>query len=293
MSTTPAPVVENKTKATYKPLRRPWGTYISVTLAVMIVLLAILSAIAPGLIAPDSPNAMNTLNVLKAPSGAHIFGTDQFGRDVFSRVVYGARDSLEVGIASVVVGAVVGGLLGLIAGFVGGWMDMVIMRIIDVLMAFPGILLALTIVSVLGPSIRNVILAVSVSAVPSYARIMRSQVISIRNRPYVHAAEAVGTKSYDILLRHVLPNSVTPLLVVATIGVGTSILVAAGLSFLGFGASSTVPEWGRMLSDGRDYLTMAWWVATFPGLAITILVLAVNLLGDALRDRFDPKSVKR
>jgi len=269
---------------------RRWGSVLSLAIALFVVAVAIVAAVAPGLLAPYGANTMNTLEVLKAPSIHHVLGTDQFGRDVFSRVIYGSRDSMIVGLASVLVGVLVGGFLGMIAGFIGGWLDMLIMRIIDVLMAFPGILLALTIVSVLGPSIRNVILAISVSAVPSYARIMRSQVISIRSRPYVDAADAVGTKRVDILFRHVLPNSLTPLLVVATVGVGTSILVSAGLSFLGLGASSTVPEWGRMLSDGRDYLTMAWWVATFPGIAITLLVLAVNLIGDALRDKFDPKS---
>lgn len=295
MQTPVDPGVQGLSANAVEPLvrRRQWSRYVSLGVAFLVVALAIVSAAAPQVLAPYHPSAMDSTAILKPPSVHHLFGTDQFGRDVFSRVIYGSRGSLEVGVASVIVGGIVGGLLGLISGFAGKWVDMVIMRMIDVLMAFPGILLALTIVSVLGPSTVNVIIAISISAVPGYARIMRGQVLAIRSRPYVDAARAVGTKSYDILFRHILPNSITPLLVMATVGVGVAILVAAGLSFLGLGAQSTVPGWGRMLSDGQDYLTVAWWVATFPGIVITILVVAVNLIGDELRNRLDPKSANR
>ncbi len=246
-------------------------------------------ALLPGWIAPYSPTEMNTAAILQSPSSAHLFGTDYFGRDVFSLVVYGTRDSLLIGVSSVIVGVLLGGTLGSLAGYVGGKLDTAIMRIMDVLLTIPGILLALTIAAALGPGLRNMVLAIAISSVPGYARVMRGQIMAIRGRGYVFASRALGTKPSDVLLRHVLPNSAAPLLVMATLGLGSSILAGAGLSFLGLGVLKEIPDWGALLSQGRGYLTVAWWICTFPGLAITLFVLSVNLIGDRWRDAVDPK----
>jgi peptide/nickel transport system permease protein len=258
--------------------------------AIGIILFIIVCAIVPSWIAPYSPTDMNASMILKSPNMKNFFGTDYFGRDVFSLVVHGARDSLLIGLASVVVGGLVGATIGALAGYIGKVVDMAFMRFIDVLMVIPGILLALAIAAALGPSLRNTILAVSVASIPGFARVMRSQVISIKSRPFIDAARSVGTSHLEIVLRHVLPNSLSPLIVMATIGVGSSILVGSGLSFLGLGEVGGIPDWGMLLSQGRGYLTVAWWITTFPGLAITILVLSINLIGDELRDYLDPKN---
>jgi peptide/nickel transport system permease protein len=258
--------------------------------AIGIILFIVVCAIVPSWIAPYSPTDMNASMILKSPNMKNFFGTDYFGRDVFSLVVHGARDSLLIGLASVVVGGLVGATIGALAGYIGKVVDMAFMRFIDVLMVIPGILLALAIAAALGPSLRNTILAVSVASIPGFARVMRSQVISIKSRPFIDAARSVGTSHLEIVLRHVLPNSLSPLIVMATIGVGSSILVGSGLSFLGLGEVGGIPDWGMLLSQGRGYLTVAWWITTFPGLAITILVLSINLIGDELRDYLDPKN---
>lgn len=287
---TPASVkgTVQKTKVRHAP-KPSYVKKLPVIFASMVVAFTVLCAIFPSLIATSTPTEMDSTALLQGPGIQHLFGTDHYGRDVFSLVVYGSRESLIVGIASVLVGAVIGGAIGLIAGYAGGVTEMLLMRFIDILMTLPGILLALTIAAVLGPSTMNVIIAVSISSVPSYARIMRSQVLSVKSRTFIDAAQAVGTSHTHILFRHILPNSLSPLLVVGTVGVGVSILVSSGLSFLGLGSQGEIPGWGQLLSDGRDYLTVAWWIATFPGLAITLLVLSVNLIGDELRDIFDPK----
>lgn len=263
---------------------------VSVGIGSLFVLFVILCAAFPGLLAPYSPLAMNTDAILAPPSLSHPFGTDYFGRDVFSLVVYGSRSSFIIGIVSVIVGMLAGGLIGGLAGYIGGITDMVLMRLIDVLMTIPGILLALTISAALGPSLMNTILAVSVASIPSYARVFRSQVMSIKKRPFIDAARSIGTTHGHAFFRHVLPNSFSPMLVMGTIGVGSSILIGSGLSFLGLGMIEDIPDWGALLSQGRGYLTVAWWICTFPGIAITLLVVSVNLIGDALRDRFDPKN---
>ncbi|MFK7697405.1 ABC transporter permease [Paenibacillus sp. HJGM_3] len=257
--------------------------------SLFVLAFVIVCAIVPQWIAPYSPTDMMTNKLLKPPSLAHWLGTDQFGRDVWSLVVYGSRQSLTMGVVSVVIGGLAGTLLGLIAGYWGGVVDSLFMRVNDILMTIPGILLAIAIAVALGPSFFNVILAISVASIPGKARVVRSQVISIRSRPFIDAARAIGTSHLEIMLRHILPNCFSPLLVMMTIGVGTSILVGTGLSFLGLGVIKEIPDWGYMLSQGRSYMTVAWWIATFPGLAITLLVVIVNLLGDDLRDRFDPK----
>jgi peptide/nickel transport system permease protein len=250
--------------------------------------LAGLALAAPWLSSRD-PIRTAPRDALQPPGARYLLGSDQFGRDVASRVLHGARISLTVGLISVSIALVLGTPLGLVSGFYGGRLDGLIMRVMDVLLAFPGILLALAIVSVLTPGLTNVMIAVGLSAVPGYARLVRASVLSAREHLYVEAARAIGGRDLGILARYILPNVVAPLIVTATLGLGTAILSAAALSFLGLGSQPPLPEWGRMLSEGRDYLREAWWIATFPGLGIMLTVLAMNLLGDGLRDVLDPR----
>lgn len=256
-----------------------------------VILFIFTCAAVPSWIAPYAPTEMLQDSILQAPSLKHFFGTDYFGRDIFSVVVHGSRDSLLIGFASVLVGGLVGGTIGAVSGYAGGRVDTVIMRLNDILMTVPGILLALAIAGALGPSLFNIVLAVAVSSVPGYARVMRAQVMSIKNRTFVAASASIGSSPLAVFRKHVLPNSLSPLLVMATIGIGTSILTGSGLSFLGLGVLREIPDWGTLLSQGRGYLTVAWWICTFPGLAITAFVLAVNIIGDRLRDHFDPKKL--
>ncbi|MVP01874.1 ABC transporter permease [Paenibacillus lutrae] len=249
-----------------------------------------LCALVPQWIAPYDPTEMNADILLQPPGASHLFGTDYFGRDVFSVMVYGSRDSLFIGIGSVLLGATVGTIIGSLSGYAGGWIDTILMRLTDVLMTIPGLLLSLAIAAALGPSLFNIVLAVSVSIVPKFARVVRSQIMSVRNRPFITASHSIGAGNLHIFMKHVIPHTVSPLLVMATISIGSSILVGSSLSFLGLGVLKEVPDWGTLLSQGRGYLTVAWWNATFPGLAITLFVLAVNLLGDRWRDILDPKS---
>ncbi|MUT67531.1 ABC transporter permease [Paenibacillus sp. NEAU-GSW1] len=257
--------------------------------AVASVLFIVLCALAPQWIAPFSPTEMKADRVLLAPTWQHLFGTDYFGRDVFSVVVYGSRDSLIIGVVSVLIGSVAGGLIGALSGYIGGIVDTALMRFIDVLMTIPGVLLALAIAAALGPSLTNVVLSVAAAAVPGYARVMRGTILSIKGRAYITASRSIGTSGFAIFWRHVLPNSLSPLFVMAAIGIGSSILTGSGLSFLGLGTIKEIPDWGALLSQGRGYLTVAWWICTFPGLAITLFVLSINLLGDRIRDHLDPK----
>jgi peptide/nickel transport system permease protein len=254
-----------------------------------IVLFLLLVALFQNTLAPQNPIQINILYALQGPGPAHWMGTDQYGRDVYSRVVHGSRISLSVGAISVGIAATAGTAVGLVAGYYGGPLDNLLMRIIDVLLAFPGILLALGIVSLLGPSLHNLMIAVGTAGIPLYARLVRGCVLVAREQLYVEAARAIGVPVRMILARHILPNVVAPIIVAATLGMGTAILSAASLSFIGLGSQPPTPEWGRMLSEGRDYLRGAWWISTFPGLAIMLTVLGVNLLGDGLRDVLDPR----
>jgi peptide/nickel transport system permease protein len=255
----------------------------------IILLLLIGIALAAGYITSYDPVQIAPREALKAPSREHLFGTDQYGRDVFSRVVYGTRISLMIGLISVSIALVSGTVLGLVSGYYGKWVDTIVMRIIDVMLAFPGILLALALVSILGPSLQNLMIAVGISAIPQYARLVRGSVLSTKEHVYVDAARVVGTDNPTIMWRHILPNVVAPVIVMATLGIGSAILWAAGLSYLGLGSQPPTPEWGRMLSEGRDFLREQWWIATFPGFAIMVTVLGMNLLGDGLRDVLDPR----
>lgn len=231
----------------------------------------------------------NLAEKLQPPSAKHWLGTDKFGRDIFARLVHGTRVSLKVGIIAVGIAIVFGGILGAIAGFYGGKLDNIIMRAMDIFLAVPSILLAIAIVSALGPSIINLMLAISISNIPSYARIVRASVLSIRDQEFIEAAKAIGASNTRIIFRHIIPNSLAPVIVQATLGVAGAILATAGLSFIGLGIQPPAPEWGSMLSEGRQYLRDCWWITTFPGIAIMITILSLNLLGDGLRDALDPR----
>jgi peptide/nickel transport system permease protein len=226
---------------------------------------------------------------LQPPDSTHLFGTDNLGRDIFTRVLYGGYVSLQVGIFSVALGAVAGTLLGLVSGYFGGWWDILVMRLIDIMLAFPGILLALAIIAVLGRDLRNVMIAVGIASIPIYTRVVRGSTLSIKEYDFVLAARALGAPSWRIILRHILPNVMAPIIVVTTNGVAGAIIAGAALSFLGLGQQPPDPEWGLMLNEGREYIRVAPWVTTFPGLAIVVTVLSINLLGDGLRDIFDPR----
>jgi peptide/nickel transport system permease protein len=226
---------------------------------------------------------------LQPPGGDYLFGTDQVGRDIFTRVLYGGQLSIQVGLLSVAFASIIGTALGLIAGYYGGWIDALIMRLIDVLLAFPSILLALAIVAVLGRSLSNVLLAIGIATIPVYTRIARGSTLSVREIDYITAAQSIGVTGLGIMSKHILPNVLAPIIIVTTNGIAGAIIFGAALSFLGLGAQSPTPEWGLMLSEGRESLRVAWWEATFPGLAIMVTVMGINLLGDGLRDVLDPR----
>jgi peptide/nickel transport system permease protein len=282
----PNAMIKRKISSRFKKLPIP---NILLALSVLVLLALVVCAIVPQWIAPYSPTEMQSDHLLEAPSAAHLLGTDQFGRDVWSLIVYGSRQSLMIGIIATLIGGILGTLIGLVAGYWGGTVDSIFMRVTDVMMTIPGILFAIVIAVVLGPSFFNIIIAISIASIPNKARVVRSQVIAIRSRPFIDAARSIGTSHLEIMFRHILPNCFSPLLVMMTISVGGSILSFTGLSFLGLGVVQEIPDWGYMLSQGRSYMTVAWWIATFPGLAITTLVVVVNMIGDDLRDRMDPK----
>lgn len=249
----------------------------------------ILMAIFAPLLAPHDPSAQDTARRLEGPSSEHLLGLDDLGRDVLSRIIWGARVSLRVGFSVVIIASITGVILGAIAGYFGGWADTIIMRICDILLAFPGILLAIALVAVLGPSLNNVVLALAVIGWVSYARLVRGQVLKVRESEYVTAARALGARSGRVISRHVLPNVINPVIVMATLGLAGSILAEASLSFLGLGVQPPTPSWGAMLTAGRRYLGLANHLAIYPGIAIMIAVMGLNFLGDGLIDALDPK----
>jgi len=264
-----------------------------VPLSLLLLAFVLTCAAFPNVVAPYLPTDMHTDAILLPPGRAYFFGTDQFGRDVFSLVVYGARQSVLIGTFAVLIGCSGAVSIGLTAGYAGGWIDTVLMRVIDTWLAIPSILLAIALSTVLGPSLVNTIFAISITIIPRYARILRSQALSVRSRPFIEASRAAGASHFAILRKHVLPHCSVQIMVLATLGVASSILIGASLSFLGLGVNDERPDWGYLLTQGRGYLTVAWWAVTFPGLAITSLVVSINLLGDALRRRLDPRSAPR
>ncbi len=259
------------------------GTGARFGLAIAVVFLA-LTVFAP-LVAPFDPYEQDLSNALSPPSALHWFGADQYGRDTLSRILYGTRTALLAIVMADGLALLLGGTLGLVAGYIGGRIDALIMRVVDVLLAFPYLLLALIIVAVLGPSLTNSVIAIGIIYTPQYARLMRGQVLSVQAADFVMAARAIGAGRIRVMLRHVLPNSFTPVLVLATLQSGAVVVETAGLSFLGLGAQPPSPDWGALLAEGHSYFLTAWWIATFPGMAIFLVVVGFNLLGDALRDQ--------
>lgn len=254
----------------------------------MILLFWLVVAIISPWIVPYDPTDIIAM-ARQPPSGEFWFGTDTLGRDVFSRVLVGSQISLQLGLISIALGLVPGIAIGLAAGYFGGYIDAILSRIVDAMLAFPSILLALVIIAALGPNLRNVMIAVGIGTVPLYARLVRGSVLSVKQLPYVEAARVVGNSHLRIMIRHVLANAYAPIVVLSTLQVGHAILVGSGLSFLGLGAQPPTPEWGLMSAEGRDVLRRAWWISTFPGLAILSVVIACNLVGDGLRSALDPR----
>ncbi|MFA5859657.1 MAG: oligopeptide ABC transporter permease [Elusimicrobiota bacterium] len=255
---------------------------------VIIVLLIILSVFAP-VVAPYKPNGQNVVDRLQGPSLKHVLGTDELGRDVLTRILYGTRISITVGIVAVAIAVLIGGTLGLVSGFFGGWVDIVIMRLVDIMLCFPTFFLILMVIAFLEPSIYNIMAVIGLTSWPGLCRIVRGETLSIRQREYIDAARMIGVPVGRVLFVHILPNVLAPIIVSATLGVGGAILTESGLSFLGLGVQPPTPSWGNMLISGKDFIHIAWWLSVFPGLAILITVLAYNLLGEGLRDVFDPR----
>ncbi|TVQ35011.1 MAG: ABC transporter permease [Spirochaetaceae bacterium] len=255
------------------------------------VLLLFLAVVAIGadFVAPEGLDDQQLGRRFLPPSAEALLGTDHLGRDILSRIIHGSRLSLSIGFITTSIGLLIGGGLGAVAGYYGGSRDQAIMRIMDVILAIPGFIFAVALVTALGPNLTNLMIAVGVNSIPYFARIIRSSVMSVKENEYIEAARALGCSHTWIILRHVIPNSFAPILVQATLRIGDTIIIAAGLSFLGLGAQPPLPEWGAMLSGGRQYLRDAWWMATFPGIAIMFTVLAFNLVGDGLRDALDPR----
>lgn len=258
-------------------------------LGLVILVFLLFVAIFADVIAPFDFKTQDLNAVFVKPNATHWFGTDNFGRDIFSRVVYGSRISLQIGFIAVGIALFIGGFIGAVSGYFGGIFDILFMRLVDVMLAVPTILLAISIVAVLGPGITNLMIAVGVSSVPSYARIVRANVMSIKQMQYIEAARAMGSTNFRIILKHVIPNTLAPVIVQSTIGVAGAILSAAGLGFIGLGIQPPNPEWGSMLNAGRHFIRDYPHLTTYPGLAIMITILSLNLLGDGLRDVLDPK----
>lgn len=278
-----------KAKNRFVELAKKFSKRKTAVAALMFILFIVLVAIVAPSVVPYDPGESDYFAVLQGPSSAHIWGTDELGQDVFSRLMVGTRLSLSSALIATVVGTALGVLLGLLAGFYGGLVDSAIMRFCDVMFAFPDILLAIAVVAVIGPGMINVMIAVAVFTVPSFARIIRSATLSVKSQLYIEVARSLGCSNMRILFVHVFPGTIQTMIVNFTMRVGTAILAASSLSFLGFGANVTEPDWGAMLSTGRNYLNTAPHMVLFPGILIFLTVLAFNLLGDGLRDTLDPK----
>ena len=265
-------------------LRRP-----TLLVSLLVLTMFALAAIFADRLAPYDPIHVFRDAALEPPGPRFLLGTDAIGRDLLSRILFGARVSLTTGVVAVGIALSVGTTLGLLAGYAGGWTDALIMRTADILLAFPGILLAIGIVAILGPGLTNVMIAVGVAAIPVYVRTVQAATLAVSQLDFIVAARSVGVPPRRIVVRHVLPNVMAPIIVLASVGMGTAILAAAGLSYVGLGAQPPTPEWGEMLAEARDYMRDAWWLPTFPGIAIMLVVLAFNLTGDAVRDLLDPR----
>ncbi len=255
---------------------------------ILVLLVFIVSIFAP-FFSPYNPSTIDIKHILAGPSFQHLFGTDDLGRDILSRMLYGGRVSLEVGFIAVSIATIIGLILGSLAGYYGGWIDSIIMRIVDIMLSIPTIFLVLSVIAILEPSITNIMIVIGLTSWMEPARLIRGEFISIKEREFVLAARAMGAADNRIMLRHILPNGISPILVSATMGVGAAILIESGLSFLGLGVQPPTPSWGSLLSSGKDNIEIAWWLSAFPGLAILITVLGYNLLGEGIRDALDPR----
>ncbi|PPC94267.1 MAG: peptide ABC transporter permease [Methylotenera sp.] len=280
-----------------RPACTPWSSAMKKLLANPLVLIGafiiisilLLALIAP-LIAPYDPEAIDVKAILLAPSSMHWMGTDGLGRDVFSRMLYGARISLMVGFVAVGIATAIGIFLGAIAGYYRGWVDTVIMRSVDVMLSIPTFFLILAVIAFLTPSIWNIMIVIGLTSWMGVTRLVRAEFLSLRNREFVLAAQTLGAKDARLIFTHLLPNSLTPIIVSSILGIASAVLVESGLSFLGLGVQAPQASWGNILTDGKEYIQFAWWLSLFPGLAILITVLGYNLLGDGLRDAFNPRS---
>lgn len=279
--------------AELSPLRETWVRLLRNKAAIaglLIVLLFVLLAIVAPIVSPMDPSEQN-IEMRKSPplTGGFFLGSDELGRDLLSRLIYGARLSMTIGVLSVGIAMVGGVIIGMFAGYFGGWFDKIIMRLVDIMLAFPYVLLTIVIVAVLGPSLTNAMIAIGISQVPRYVRLVRASVMAEKESDYVLAERSIGTSDLELMFGSILPNSLAPVIVQATLGVGDAILSSAALSFLGLGAQPPTPEWGLMIASSREFVTSAWWIVTFPGIAILLAVLGFNLFGDGLRDVLDPR----
>ena len=256
--------------------------------AAVILFLCVVAVFAP-FIAPHNPYSIHTSDILMPPSGAHLFGTDDLGRDVFSRMIYSARISLLVGFVAVGIATVIGIIIGALAGYYGGWVDGVLMRFTDIMLCFPTIFLILAVIAILGPSILNIMVIIGITSWMGVGRLVRAEFLTLKERDFVMASRAVGAKDMRIIFRHILPNAMAPVLVSAVLGIGGAILVESSLSFLGLGVQPPTPSWGNMLTAGKDNIEIAWWLSLFPGMAILTTVLGYNLLGEGLQDALNPR----
>lgn len=261
----------------------------SAVAGVIILVIIVLAAIFAKQIAPYPYDEQNLNNILQTPSRDHLFGTDNFGRDLFTRVLYGARISLVVGFVSVGIGSIIGGIIGAISGYYGGKMDDIVMRVMDVLQAIPSMIMAISVAAMLGTGLKNAMIAIGVTLIPRFARVTRSSVLTVKGMEYVEAANALGAGDWRIILTHLIPNSLAPIIVQVTLSMALAILQAASLSFIGLGVQPPTPEWGSMLSSARGFITTTWHFALFPGLAIMLSVISINMIGDGLRDVLDPR----
>lgn len=269
--------------------RVPHGRFL-VILAALFLLLMLGWAAFPAVFGGTNPAGVNPLAALQPPLHHSLLGTDQYGRSVYAELVYGARPALEVGVLSTLIGGVTGSVIGILGGYLGGWADLLVMRLIDILLALPGLFLALIFIAALPPTLTNEILAIGIATVPGFARVLRGQALGVRSRLFVDAATVTGVRRRAILWRHVVPNCLAPAIVLGTLNIGTAIVIAASLSYLGLGPSSGVLSWGGLINSGQGYIDHDWWISTFPGLLVTLLVIAVSILGDRLRDAMEPSS---
>lgn len=268
------------------------GNPLTLAGAIIVTALTAIAIVGP-VLTPYDPAAQELPNRLQPPSLAHPLGTDQFGRDMLTRIIYGARFSMGIALAVTAIRVVIGTGVGLVAGYAGGWVDEVLMRVVDIQLAFPGLILALVVAGILGPSLQNLMIALAVVGWATYARVVRGSVLSVKERDYIAAAQLNGIPRHRLFRRHLLPNVINPVIVIGTLNLGTVVLATAGLSFIGLGAQPPTPEWGTMLAGGREYIRQASWLVNAPGIAIALTVLGFNLLGDGLRDLLDPRQQTR